>query len=78
MPVWGESLAVNANYACVTTQNNSLEIVDINPPSSAHIMGSIFMDDAQDVDVQGDYAYVADASYGLQIIDVRVPITPVL
>lgn len=58
---------------------HGLRIADAANPASLLPLGQLATQDmAQDVDVEGNYAYVTDNFYGLKIIDVTVPSQPVL
>jgi hypothetical protein len=59
---------------------SSLHIININDPTSpAHVSWYVGDDLAHDVFVSGDYAYLADGSFGgLKIIDISNPATPTL
>ena len=49
----------------------SLHVIDVSAPASPAIMGSVDMPSAvSGVAVSGSYAYVADGSSGLQVVDV--------
>ncbi len=57
----------------------SLQIIDITNPALAPILGSVDTpDDALDVSVAGDIAYVADYRADLQVVDVANPSLPTI
>jgi hypothetical protein len=56
-----------------------LKIIDISDPTSPAPLGDYIMpDEARDVTVSGDLAFVANSASGLQIIDISNPDTPTL
>ncbi|MBI5183022.1 MAG: fibronectin type III domain-containing protein [Nitrospinae bacterium] len=69
----GTSLYVSASYAYVTN-SEGLHIIDL---SGTEIIVSVETPGyAWDVYVSGNYAYVADGSSGLQVIDISNPYSP--
>ena len=80
MPDWVQDVAVSDGYAYVTIANeNTLKIVDIDPPESASIINSVPVPFCPEgVAVSNGYAYVADYNSmpydsGLVIIDINPP-----
>jgi hypothetical protein len=61
-------------YAAVHAEG--IEIIDISVPTSPLTYGSIALDNAWAVRVDGDYAYVADGGSGLTIVDISDPFNP--
>jgi len=54
-----------------------LEVFDVRDPAAAHSVGWVgLQDEARDVMVAGDFAFVAAFSAGLQVIDVSDPSSP--
>jgi hypothetical protein len=73
------SVAVSGNYAWVGTEYNSgLAVVDVsNPVNSVTQVGQFPVPSrAYDVAVADDYAFVADYTAGLRVIDVLNPAAP--
>ena len=75
------AVCINGNYAYVAECCGlaaGLQIVDISNPSNAVPMGHCGRDNlADDVCVEGAYAYVASDCYGMKIVDVANPSSPV-
>jgi hypothetical protein len=78
--VWAVRIAVNGSYACVgvdSVLSNRLWIIDISNPSNPALLSSIGMDGfVQDLEVIGNYAYIAIDNLGLSIIDISDPLNP--
>ena len=73
IPGGADFLAVSEGNACVTDGDSTLNIIDIDPPGSAYIAGSVDgMDNAGKLAVSGGYAYVGDSG-NLRIIDIDPP-----
>jgi hypothetical protein len=54
-------------------------VIDITNPASPTLAGSCYTPGyAYDVAISGDYAYVADYTYGLQVINITNPASPTL
>ena len=81
------ALAVGGGYACVGDQGvyNSqtgnyvggrLRIIDISDPANPTQVGALAVNGIQDVEIVGNYAYLAAGSDGLQVIDISVPSSP--
>ncbi|MFM7478028.1 MAG: DUF4347 domain-containing protein, partial [Microcystis aeruginosa] len=64
-------VTVVGNYADAV--GDTLEIIDISNPSNPTFKGNYDISEGQDVQIVGNYAYVADADSGLQIIDISNP-----
>jgi len=62
----------------ITCPTNGLVIVDITCPTNPVQVGHLDTDEAEDVHVSGNYAYVADGRNGFVIVDVSNPKNPVL
>ncbi|MBD2624718.1 DUF4347 domain-containing protein [Microcystis flos-aquae FACHB-1344] len=69
-------VTVVGNYAYAV--GDTLEIIDISNPSNPTFKGNYDIYEGQDVQIVGNYAYVADWGSGLQIIDISNPTTPTL
>jgi hypothetical protein len=67
-------VTVVGNYAYAV--GDTLEIIDISNPSNPTFKGNYDIYEGQDVQIVGNYAYVADADSGLQIIDISNPTNP--
>lgn len=76
---WANGIAVKYPYAYVA-DFSALRIVEVaNPPPLIEISHTITTrGQARNVDVLGNYAYVANGNKGLAIINVTNPITPTL
>lgn len=80
-----QSVFVSGNYAyVVSTDSNSLEIIDISNPSLlvhkssvVHRVDGIEMFNPKSVFVSGNYAYVVSYSDALEIIDISNPSLPI-
>jgi DNA-binding beta-propeller fold protein YncE len=57
---------------------DTLEIIDISNPSNPVFKGNYDIYSGRDVQIVGNYAYVADDLSGLQIIDISNPAAPSL
>ncbi|MFN6271418.1 MAG: DUF4347 domain-containing protein [Microcystis sp.] len=68
------AVTVVGNYAYAV--GDTLEIIDISNPSDPIFKGNYDISDGQDVQIVGNYAYVADSNSGLTIIDISNPDTP--
>ncbi len=71
----------NYAYAINVTVNNpdSLEIIDVSNPSTPFEVGSIEVANITwDIDVSGNYVYIAAHNSGLRIINVSDPANPIL
>ena len=80
-PTWIESFDTQGDYLYLANRDTGLHVIDISDPASLNEVancptpGSVW-----DVDVSGDYAYVADyatdGTAGLQIINISDPLAP--
>jgi hypothetical protein len=70
-------VAVSGTYLYVAAWSNGLHIVDVSDPEQPRRVGSFMAGTAEDVAVQGNYAYMT-ADAGLDILDVSNPVLPVL
>jgi hypothetical protein len=71
--IYGDDIAVSGQYAYIS-QNASLQIIDIDPPESAHIINTVEIPEtAGSIVISGGYAYVTTMLKGLQIIDIDPP-----
>lgn len=77
LPYKCQSICVDNGYAYVTCiSDNYFHIIDVDPYETAHIVKSIALPTlGYDVAVDGEYAYVANYSCGIQIIDINPPET---
>jgi subtilisin family serine protease len=73
---YANAVAVVSNYAYVV--GDTLEIIDISNPSNPVFKSSYDIAYGQDIQIVGNYAYVADGSLGLQIINISNPSAPTL
>jgi hypothetical protein len=76
---WG--VAVSGNYAYVASRYSGLQIIDISNPSNPTFKGSYDTNDALEIALSSNYAYVVDNSHyssGLQVIDISDPSNPTL
>ena len=54
-----------------------MQVIDIGDPSRPQVLASLLMPTAaRDVALTGDYAYVADSIFGLQVINIMDPENP--
>ncbi len=66
------------HYAYLAVDKVGLHIIDLFVPGDAESIGSYDTEGfSRGVDVQGDYCYLADWHWGLQIFDVSDPTNPV-
>jgi len=76
------NVVVKGNYAYLTTGplgDGGLAIIDVSNPGNPNLV--YFHDTpgcAEGIFVSGNYAYIADNSYGLRIIDISNPNSPIL
>ena len=73
-------MTVAAPFAYVADEAAGLVVIDVSDPVNPAIIGAVDTPGrAYDVDVHGQYAYVADSGTfesGLQVIDVSIPQSP--
>lgn len=70
-------LAVREGRAFVGTYYHGLEVFDVSAPAApARIADIMGYDRAEDVVLQGNYAYVPGGSVGLHVVDVSDPAAP--
>lgn|GEM_PF-2354336 len=73
---WG--VAVRGDYAYLTT-NTAFEVIDVSNPNRPAIVGTVRLPaSGGDIVIRGIYAYVADFTNGLLVIDVRDPQNPTI
>jgi len=69
-------LDIQDGYAYIAG-NSGLNIIDIEPLDSASLVGSLSISERiYDVDVEGNYCYLADEINGLRIVNVESPTSP--
>jgi hypothetical protein len=73
---YANAVTVVGNYAYAV--GDTLDIIDITDRAKPFVKGSYKISNGQGVQVVGRYAYVADDSSGLQIIDISNPTTPTI
>ena len=77
-PNYAQGIALSDTKAFVAAGVEGLHVVDVDDPKSPVIIGHVDTPgSADDVDVFGDIAYIANF-YGLQVIDVSDPLSPVI
>jgi hypothetical protein len=74
---WTEHVTISGNYAYVSDYRGGVLIVDMSTPDTPIVVSNVGFDSnsfgaALEMDVVGDYAYVA-ADKGLRVLDVSVP-----
>ena len=69
------SVVVSGTYAYVACSFAGLHVIDVSNPTMPMIVGNVSTDEARDVAVAGNFAYVA-AGFGLQVVDVSNPAFP--
>ena len=69
---WTSGIAVEDDYAYVTTSFSGLQIVDISDPTNPYVKGFVddYSEQQKSVALSGGYAFVIDREYGLQIFNV--------
>lgn len=65
-------VVVRGNYLYIGTDDD-LEIWDINTPTAATNVNIISLADPDRIHLDGDYAYIADGSYGMAVVDISSP-----
>lgn len=79
LPRQGNGVCMVGNYVYVANGNagGGLRIIDVsNPASPVQVGADTTLPSPWDVDVVGNYAYIADADSGLIILDVSNPASP--
>ena len=71
-----EDVAGNGSILVLAAHTDGIEIVDISDPLVPLPMGSLALDNAWAVRIDGDYAYVADGGTGLTVVDISDPYNP--
>jgi hypothetical protein len=77
---YSDDIAIAGSYAYVADYNG-LRIIDVSRPEAPVQAGEYASEDMSDISsvaVAGSYAYLAQGSIGLQILDVSNPISPTL
>ena len=70
------AIAIQFRYGFLV-DDDGLKVVDVTSPNEAHIVGAaVSLSDARDVYVARTYAYVANGTNGVAIIDVENPEQP--
>ena len=70
-------VAVSGNYAYIE-QGQDLVVLDISSPALPVELGRVMTTSIVDVAISGDYAYVADYTNGLVIVDISSKAAPTL
>jgi len=71
-------IALGGTLACIG-QEYSMEILDVSDPAAPTLVGSLETDGViYDIDLKGEFAYLADENYGVQVVDISDPGNPVL
>ena len=65
---YATDVAITGNYAYAV--GDTLDIVDISNPTNPIVKGRYSLGRAENIQIIGSYAYIADAVLGLQIIDI--------
>ncbi len=77
---WGDTLFVAEAECSVGLPQDcegSLNLFDVSDENHPQLLSRTSLEEAQDVVVDGEYAYVADGEHGLVILDVQDPMNPV-
>jgi len=80
-PYWIESFDTQGDYLYLMNRNTGMHVIDISDPASLiEVANCPTPGSGWDVDVSGEYAYVADyatdGTAGLQIINISNPLAP--
>jgi hypothetical protein len=71
-------VAVMGDYAYVTTSSHRLEVIDINPPDSASIVGGVLgVAKGLYITIHDTLAYISDGYKGISVFDLNQPTAPV-
>jgi hypothetical protein len=65
-----QGVAMNGPYALVAVQGAGLQVLDITSPITPTLVSTYPLTDAMDVVVHEQYAYVADGSQGVRVLNV--------
>lgn len=77
LPLYGTGVAVTGHYAYVAG-SPGLRVISVEDPSHPVEVGSLALTgSANDVAINGGYAYVADTYAGLRVVDISDPRAPV-
>ena len=71
-----EDVTKKGTLLIAAVHGDGIEVIDISNPSDPIPYGSVSLDNAWAIRVDGDYAYVADGGSGLTIVDISNPIDP--
>lgn len=71
-------LAISGNLAVAISPYGDLYTFDISNPASPQRDGWLGLDRLYGVDLHGNYAYVADCSEGVRVVDISNPLSPTL
>lgn len=76
----GQDVSVQNGFAYVADDLGGMEVIDVNDPLNPFIAGYVYLPDAaKAVDVEGDYAYLANYIFGgVEMIDISFPANPIL
>jgi hypothetical protein len=78
---WGYlGIKVKGNYAYTIQQeyyDAELHIIDISNSSTPTLLASLPVSLAEQIQIEGDYAYITQRSYGFGVIDISNPSQPV-
>ena len=67
----------DSSLAYLAVDEYGMQIVDLNSPGVLNVVGQFDSEGfCRGVDVSGDYCYLADRAWGLQIIDISDPTNP--
>src|SRR5205814_9497768 len=69
------SVAVAGDYA-VTSYGTGLQVFDVSDTSNPRLLSSASIAFGNGIVVSGNYAFVADGTAGLQVIDIGTPTNP--
>jgi len=73
---FAEKIEISQGILCVADGDGGLVVVDATDPYNMRVVGYVDTPGhAFGVDLSGDYAYVADGSYGMHVVDLSV-LTP--
>lgn len=74
----GYDVKVQGNYAYVGDNLGGLEVIDVSDPANMMTVGYCYLPDvANAVDVEGNYAYVANYILGgVEVVDISFPASP--